>query len=75
MLLYHLKMNVKINAELSEDEFYNLYCVIGEFKRITRDQYYRFIGTGYAYSDSLHNKEIYDIACSLYKKLVETDKD
>ena len=53
-------MNVKINAELSEDEFYNLYCVIGEFKRITRDQYYRFIGTGYAYSDSLHNKEIYD---------------
>ena len=65
----------EINVTLTEDEAYNLWAVLGEFRRITRDQYHRFIGTGYAYSDSLHNKEIYDIACSLYKNLVETDKD
>jgi len=63
----------EINVTLTEEEVHNLWCVLGEFRRITRDQYHRFVGTGYAYSDSVHSKEIYDIACSLYKKLVEDE--
>jgi hypothetical protein len=65
----------QINVTLTKKEVHHLWSVLGEFRRISRDQYHRFVGTGYAYSESLHNKEMYDIACSLYKKLVETDKD
>jgi hypothetical protein len=53
----------EINVTLTEDEVYNLWAVLGEFRRITRDQCKN------------SSSEIYDIACSLYKKLVETDKD
>jgi len=67
-------MNYKINAELNEKEMYNLWHVLGEFKRITRDQYYRYVGTEKKYSDSPHNKEMVDIAESLIKKLVDDYK-
>jgi len=64
-------MSVKLDAELTDKEFKNLHHVLGEFRRITRDHYYRFVKTNYCYSESEHNKEIYFIAESLLKKLVE----
>jgi len=68
-------MSYKINVELDEKEMYNLWHALGEFKRITRDQYYRYVGCEKQYSDSLHNKEMVDIADSLLKKLVEGYKN
>lgn len=64
-------MSYKINTELDEREMYNLWHVLGEFKRITRDQYHRYVGREKQYSDSLGNKEMVDVADSLNKKLVE----
>jgi len=68
-------MSYKINAELDEREMYNLRHVLGEFRRITRDHYYRYVGTEKQYSTSSHNKEQLDIAESLIKKLVEGYKE
>ncbi|NBO99134.1 MAG: hypothetical protein EBU90_03270 [Proteobacteria bacterium] len=64
-------MNYRISTELDEKEMYNLWHVLGEFRRITRDQYYRYVGTEKQYSTGLHNKEMLDTAESLAKKLVE----
>ncbi len=57
-----------INVTLTDEETYNLWCVLGEFRRVTRDQ-------AKLTSGSSHSLELYGIACSLYGKLVETDKD
>lgn len=64
-------MSKKITIELTEDEIKNLRFVLGDFKRITQDCYYRFVKTEYTYSNDSTNKERYNIACNLYKKLVE----
>jgi len=64
-------MSVKLDAKLTDKEFKNLHHVLGEFRRIARDHFYRFVKTNYCYSESEHNKEIYLIAESLFKKLVE----
>ena len=55
-----------INVALTDEEAFNLWCTLGEFRRITRDQ---------STSGTSYSLELYNIACSLYKKLVETDKD
>ena len=57
-----------INVTLTNEETHSLWCALGEFRRVTRDQA-KFT------SGSSHSLELYDTACSLYKKLVETDKD
>jgi len=64
-------MSKKINVELSDIEYENLKYTLGDFKRITRDSYYRFVKTEYVYSDDITNKERHDSALGLYKKLVE----
>jgi hypothetical protein len=64
-------MSRRINVELSELEYENLRFTLGDFRRITRDSYHKFVKTGYEYSVDVTNKEKYDVACSLYKKLVE----
>jgi len=68
-------MSVKIIAELTNEEFVNLHYVLGDFRRITRDSYYRFVKTDYTYSADGTNKERYQIAESLLKKLVEDTKN
>lgn len=67
-------MSVKINTELTIQEFENLHYILGDFRRITRDSYYRFVKTDYTYSNDLTNKERFEIAESLLKKLVEDNK-
>lgn len=67
-------MSVKINTELTNGEFESLRYSLGDLKRITRDQYYRFVKTDYQYSECLTNKERFEQAQSLYKKLVEDTK-
>ena len=58
----------EINVTLNEKEVSSLWCVLGEYRRVTRDQAKFTAG-------SSHSLEMYDIACSLYEKLVDTDKD
>lgn len=67
-------MSVKINTELTDEEFANLHYVLGDFHRITRDGYYRFVKTDYTYSEDKTNKTRYQIAENLLKKLVEDNK-
>lgn len=57
----------EINAILTEEEAFSLWCTLGEFRRVTRDQT--------KFNNSSGSREMYDIACSLYNKLVETSKD
>jgi len=64
-------MNVNITAVLTSEEFNTLHSLLGDYKRITRDQYYRFVKTEYVYSNDEHNKEKYEEAQSIYKKIVE----
>ena len=64
-------MSKKINVELTDIEYENLRYTLGDFKRITRDSYYRFVKTDYQYSKDTTNKERHDAALSLYKKIVE----
>lgn len=64
-------MSKKISVELSDIEYENLKYTLGDFKRVTRDSYYRFVKTDYEYSKDLINKERHDAALNLYKKLVE----
>jgi hypothetical protein len=56
----------EINAILTKEEVFNLKCALGEFRRVTRDQ-------AKPRSDRGHADEMYEAACSLYEKLVETD--
>jgi len=67
-------MSIKINTELTEEEFKNLNFILGDFRRITRDQYYRFVKTEYTYSECSINRERFEIAQNLLKKLVEDIK-
>lgn len=67
-------MSIKIDAELTNEEFEALHYALGDLRRITRDQYYRFVKTDYTYSNDLTNKERFEIAESLLKKLVEDNK-
>lgn len=53
----------QINAILTEKESFSLWCALGEFRRVTRDQT--------KFNDSSGSLEMYDTACSLYRKLVE----
>lgn len=64
-------MSRKVTIELSDIEIENLRYAIGELRRVTRDSYYRWVGHGYEYSNSPVNKERYEAAESLFKKLVE----
>jgi len=64
-------MSKKITVELTNEEFKTLHSVLGDYKRITRDQYYRFVKTNYVYSECPLNKIRFDEAQSLLKKLVE----
>jgi hypothetical protein len=67
-------MSIKINVELTNEEFDTLNYILGELRRITRDQYYRFVEAEYCYSECRINKERFEIAQSLLKKLVEDNK-
>lgn len=67
-------MSIKINADLTEEEFNTLYCILGDYARITRDQYYRFVETEYTYSFDLVNKKRFEEAQCLLNKLVEENK-
>lgn len=64
-------MNVNVNAKLTNEEFKTLQFILGDYKRITLDQYYRFVKTNYTYSDCSINKERFEVAQNLIKKLVE----
>ena len=55
----------EINATLTEEEAFSLRCALGEFRRVSRDQ-------AKPRSDRGRADEMYDAACSLYEKLVET---
>jgi hypothetical protein len=57
----------QINVVLTEEKSFNLWCVLGEFRRVTRDQAKLTAGSN-------HSLEMYDIACSLHKKLVESEE-
>jgi len=67
-------MSIKINADLTEEEFNTLYGILGEYARITRDQYYRFVETEYTYSFDPVNKKRFEEAQCLLNKLVEENK-
>jgi len=64
----------QINVVLTEEESFNLWCVLGEFRRVTRDQAKLTAGSNHSLSGSNHSLEMYDIACSLHKKLVESEE-
>ena len=55
----------EINAILTEEETVSLRFALGEFRRISRDQ-------AKPQSDKGYSEQMYEAACSLYEKLVET---
>ncbi len=59
-MTYHIK-----DAELSKEEFFELKQCLGEFRRICRDQVFRYVGGDYQKSENEINVKRLEIAESL----------
>lgn len=62
----------EINAILTEEETVSLRFALGEFRRISRDQAKPRRDQAKPQSDKGYSEQMYEAACSLYEKLVET---
>lgn len=69
-------MNYTIkDVSLSEQEFYELWCTLGEFRRICYDQVYRYVKGDYVKNDDVVTNERLEIAESLIYKLITDVKN
>lgn len=59
---------------LSKEEFFELKQCVGEFRRICRDQVYRYVGGKYEQSDNEVANGIYNISESLVAFLDEVER-
>lgn len=65
---YHIKDTV-----LSKEEFFELKQCVGEFRRICRDQVFRYVKGSYEKSDNIVSNERLIIAERLYSFLDEIE--
>ena len=57
------------NIAFTQEEFFNLKCAMGEFRRIVRDSAYKKCHLGTIKSEDRHTHELLDIAESIMSKL------
>lgn len=62
------------DVTLTEDEFFELKQCVGEFRRICRDQVYRYVKGEYLSCDNEVSKKRYDISESLISFLDEVER-
>lgn len=62
-------MFYRVNSAFTEEEIFELKQVIGEFKRISRDQVYRYVKGSYESSTDVVSNKRLEVATSLLEKI------